>query len=73
MQIFTFLILFIANYELISSQFFNQSVCYCVTAGNCGATGGNTNDGSGQIDIRIVNVIIILKINNHINFNVVIF
>lgn len=47
------LILLILNQ--VSSQFVNNTfICFCVTAGNCGVL--SNTDGSGQIDIRIVNV-----------------
>lgn len=49
-----FFVIFGLFCEEILSQFVNNS-CYCVTSGSCGGSSGS-NDGSGLIDIRIVNV-----------------
>lgn len=31
-------------------------VCICVTTGSCGSASSGSSDGSGSIDVRIVNV-----------------
>jgi hypothetical protein len=49
-----FLIIFLIFRQTLSQVANNSFICFCVTAGNCGVI--SNTDGSGQIDIRIVNV-----------------
>lgn len=38
-------------------------VCICVTTGSCSLASGTVNDGSGNIDLRIVNVSVNLMVS----------